>query len=247
MTLKTESIFFPNVFGLDLSLRAPGLAVVSGNPRNHVGDGLEVDSALIRIGEDVRGPQRLSVVSHAVWDWMKSRGAKAGSLVVQEGYGFSSQMAHSTGELGGCVRRDLYENGCNLVVIPPSTLKRWVTGKGNDDKNVVIKKAFQRWGFDVDEDNQCDAFTCAMLGLVDVSDRYHWTQVELDILTKKVERYAGQGQASWLGGSPSGKVPTRTRKRKTGGGVDLGSSVLKQDVQGPRRRRRHDSGRSPAA
>jgi crossover junction endodeoxyribonuclease RuvC len=246
MMMTTSSILFAKVIGLDISLRAPGLAAVSGNPRSHVGNGLEVDSALIRIGEDIRGPERLSVVSNAVWEWLRNRGAGAGTLVVQEGYGFSRQMGHSTGELGGCVRKILYENGCNLVVIPPSTLKRWVTGKGNDDKNVVIKKVFQRWSYDVDDDNQCDAFACAMLGLISINPPDTWTLVEQDILTKKVERYAGQGQASWFGGGEAGKVAGSSRRRKTVQRVDLGSSVLAEDNKGPRRRRRHDPGRSPA-
>lgn len=239
----TTSIFFPPAVGLDVSLRGPGVCIASGDPRRTVSDGIDVQSALVRAGEDLRGPQRLSVVSGALWSWLSSRGmGKPGDLYVMEGYAFSSQMAHSIGELGGCVRKLIWESGGNLIVIPPTTLKKYATGKGAGDKNIVIKHVFKRWGFDVDDDNQCDAFVCAMLALVAASSQETWTAIEREILTRKVERYAGAGQESWLGGAAPGKVAGRSRRRK-GGHVDLGHPVLGEDGPRTRRRRRDGQGR----
>jgi Holliday junction resolvasome RuvABC endonuclease subunit len=259
--MTDQSIFFPKVVGLDVSLRAPGLCVLSGDPRGHVaaehepcraggrhaGPGaLDADSALIRAGEDFRGPERLSIVTDALRSWLQSRSLLvAGRLYVIEGYAFSAHAAHSMGEIGGCVRKLVWESGGNLIIVPPSTLKKYLTGKGAGDKNLVMKHVFKRWGFDVDDDNQCDAFGCAMLGLVDSGSSENWTVLERDILGKKVERYAGKGQEAWLGGSAPGKVARRTRRRAAER-VDIGSSVLSEDVQGPRRRRKHDPGRGSA-
>jgi crossover junction endodeoxyribonuclease RuvC len=111
------------------------------------------------------------------------------------------------GEIGGCIRRMVWESGGNLIVVPPSTLKKFLTGKGAGDKSVVMKHVFKRWAFDIDEDNQCDAFGCAVLGLIDLLDESQWTSLEADILKKKVERYAGKGQTTWF------SQPVSRRKR----------------------------------
>lgn len=242
----TTSIFFPSVAGLDLSLRAPGMCVLIGDPRGRIGDGLEAQSALVRYGEDVVGPERLSTICDAIWSWLRSRGlGKPGDLYVLEGYGFASQMAHSLGELGGCMRREIWESGGNILIIPPTTLKKFLTGKGSSEKNVIMKTVYKNWSFDVDDDNQCDAFGCALLGLLSQTSSEGWTAYEHELLTKKVERYAGKDQESWLGGSAPGKMGRGPRKRGAKR-ADLGSPVLAQNVQRTRRRRRDDSGRSGA-
>ena len=207
-------IVHSRVVGLDLSLKGPGVCAASGDARAKVGEGLEIEVAKFRAGEDVRGPQRLATVSRAIESWLASRGLLTpGRLFAQEGYSFASQQAHSLGEIGGCVRMILWEYGCNLIVVPPSTLKKYLTGKGVGDKNIVMKHVFKRWAFDSDDDDECDAFGCSVLGLVAVSDDAGWTNAEREILTKKVERYAGQGQEGWLGGAAPGKVAGRAGRR----------------------------------
>lgn len=200
------------VIGLDISLRAPGVCVASGDPRKLVGAGLSVETSTIRLGENLIGPRRLMLVTRAVFSWLAARGGVGrGALVVTEGYGFSSQMAHSMGEIGGCIRMQLHAEGANLMVVPPLTLKKFVTGKGAGDKNVVMKHLLKRWNFDVDSDDQSDAFACAVLGLIDQSGDQHWNAVERDVLTNKVERYAGAGQ-NW-GGLTAEELARGGRKR----------------------------------
>ena len=214
-TRKQASLGGRWIVGLDISLNATGLCLAHGDPRSQVGNSLDVDSVVIRTGKDLRGPERLSVVSADVWDWLQARQpARAGDLYVTEGYAFSRQQAHSLGEIGGCIRKRIWESGGNLIVIPPSTLKKYLTGKGAGDKNIVMKHVFKRWGFDVDEDNQCDAFGCAMLGLVASVDDSCWTGLEKDILKKKVQRYAGKGQKGWAG-------PVLTKRQRSKAEVDL--------------------------
>lgn len=187
----------PTVVGLDVSLVGPGVCLIVGDPRGKIGEDLWATTTLIRAGEDLRGPERLSVVTRAIWSWLAARGAgKPGDVYVMEGYAFSRSRAHSLGEIGGCVRRVVWESGGDLIVVPPSTLKRFLTGKGVGEKNVIIKHVYKRWGFDVDEDNQCDAFGCAVLGLIDRLGPEHWTVLEAEILQLKVERFSGSSQRS---------------------------------------------------
>lgn len=229
----------PTIVGLDISLRGLGVAVVHGHPRYKIGEGFEAETAVFRVGEDTDGPERLSVLCHALWSWLRSRDAcRRGDVYVIEGYGFASQRAHSLGELGGCIRRMIYESGGNMIIVPPSTLKKFLTGSGAADKSVVMKHIYKRWDFDVDDDNQCDAFGCAVLGLIDAGDSVQWDKIETAILTEKVERYAGKGQAAWISDSASGQLAERTRRPRSRRD-DLRPAVLGEDTKGPRRRRKY--------
>lgn len=197
------------IAGLDISLNGAGLCVVAGDPKERVGPRLFVDSALVSLGKDLRGPERLSVVTNAIWAWLCSKGlGKPGNLYVVENYAFSATHAHGMGEIGGCVRKVIWESGGNLIAVPPASLKKFLTGSGAGMKNVVVKHVFKRWNFDVDDDNQCDAFGCAILGLLDTRPE-SCLATETDLLNKKVMRYAGKGSC-WKG-------TEEVQKRRSGG------------------------------
>lgn len=203
-----------SVVGLDVSLTGPGICIAVGDPRTSCdGDKLDCESVLIRAGEDLRGSARLSAVTKAIFGWLQARrgSIQPGDLFVTEGYAFSAQNAHSLGEIGGCIRKVIWEAGANLLIIPPMTLKRFITGKGAGEKSAMIKAVYKRWSFDVDDDNECDAFACAMAGLVDRLGEGEWDSIERDILTNKVERYGGRGQ-KWGAAGPRKKA--RKLKRK---------------------------------
>lgn len=86
-------------------------------------------------------------------------------LAYIEGYGFASQMAHALGELGGALKLALYEYGWTIVNVPPSTLKKFVTGKGNAEKDTMMLECFKRWGYSATDNNDCDAYCLRQFGL----------------------------------------------------------------------------------
>ena len=49
-------------------------------------------------------------------------------------------------------RNGLYE------VVPPQTLKKFVTGKGNVKKQVMLLETYKKWGESFTDDNLCDAY-----------------------------------------------------------------------------------------
>lgn len=155
------------VVGIDLSLTGPGLCVLSGAPKLTMKTGLTAEMTLIRLGEKLRGPERLSLLTRSIFSWLYARQPpKPGDLYVMEGYAYAAQQAHSIGEIGGCVKSVIWKLGGNLLVVAPMSLKKYVMGRGQGDKNVMMKSVYKRWGFDSDDDNECDAFACAHLGLV---------------------------------------------------------------------------------
>ena len=74
----------------------------------------------------------------------------------------SSSRREAAGEWGGVLRLVLRDAGVSeLIVVPPSSLKKWVIGhakKGQSGKDVMALKTFQRWGEEFATSDECDAY-----------------------------------------------------------------------------------------
>ena len=84
--------------------------------------------------------------------------------VAMEGYAFGSQMANMLGELGGMVKMTLRDFGVYPLIVPPTNLKKYVTGKGNGvSKSQMLLYVFRKWGADITDDNAADSYALAKL------------------------------------------------------------------------------------
>ena len=138
----------PNVVGLDLSLTATGIAAAG------VADVLRP--------KGLTGPERLAWLCDRVDAIVKLHNA---ALVVVEGYAYGRQnTAHQLGELGGVIRLALWEAGIPYVDVPPSTLKKYATGRGNAGKEEVLAAAIRRLGYQGHDNNEADALWLRALG-----------------------------------------------------------------------------------
>lgn len=137
----------PRVVGLDLSLTATGYAN---------------DRGTSTIGaKPHKGCARLALLRDLV-----SIECRDAPLVVIEGYAYGRQnVAHQLGELGGVVRVALYEAGVPYVDVPPSSLKKYATGKGNANKGEMLAAAIRRLGYEGADDNEADALWLRAMGL----------------------------------------------------------------------------------
>jgi Holliday junction resolvasome RuvABC endonuclease subunit len=77
---------------------------------------------------DKGGIDRLRDIQSHVMNWLYEFNNV--SDVAMEGYAFGSQMANMLGELGGMVKLTLLDFGIYPMIVPPTTLKKYVTGKG---------------------------------------------------------------------------------------------------------------------
>jgi Holliday junction resolvasome RuvABC endonuclease subunit len=132
----------PSVLALDLSLTRTGWCDAFGVTG-------VIDTAKLR------GVERMDHIIRQVQSL-----ASGADLVVREGYSFGSQgrSVFDIGELGGAVRLLLYRLGIPLVEIPPSSLKKFATGKGNSNKDAMISAAIRRFGFGGSDNNEADAY-----------------------------------------------------------------------------------------
>jgi len=81
---------------------------------------------------------------------------------VIEGYSYMSKWrAHDLGEVGGVIRLLFYDSEIPLAIVPPPTLKKFVSGKGNCKKDLMMLFAFRKWGKEFPDTHQCDAYCLA--------------------------------------------------------------------------------------
>lgn len=110
------------------------------------------------------------------------------NIIVIEGYSFGSRGAavFNIGELGGVMRVELYEyklnnNDCVILVVPPTVLKKFVCGKGNVNKNIVLQQVLKKYGREYNNDNSADAFV-----LVKIGEEYSKLKGEI-VVSKKID------------------------------------------------------------
>ena len=85
-------------------------------------------------------------------------------LVAIEGYAMGSKTRpQMAGELGGHLRLLLWQAGIPYIVVPPTSLKKYVLGKGNAAKELVLKEVFKRWGYDTTSNDRADAYALARI------------------------------------------------------------------------------------
>lgn len=85
--------------------------------------------------------------------------------VAIEGYAFGSQMANMLGELGGVVKLTLRMVGPYYpLIVPPSMLKKYVTGKGQGvSKSQIMLHVYKKWGVELNDDNAADSYALAKI------------------------------------------------------------------------------------
>ena len=86
-----------------------------------------------------------------------------------EGPSFSSNGAFvlQMGALHYYLRMFLRLNNIKYNVVAPNTLKKYITGKGNTKKNLILMKVYKRWGIEFDCDDLADAYGLAQMALED--------------------------------------------------------------------------------
>lgn len=163
-----------NILGLDVSLTSTGLC--------HGGK-----ASCIVPEKGKKGPERLSIVSRTILDRINSMGIE---FVVIEGYSFASRnsQAHSIGELGGCIRMLLWENGVPFSEVPPTSRAKFATGKGNAGKTEVISAISSKTGLvfsGAGADDECDAWVLEQMGLARLGiSNFSWTKEQMSGLDK---------------------------------------------------------------
>jgi crossover junction endodeoxyribonuclease RuvC len=116
------------------------------------------------------GVARLNFLMKALSKNLNTISAFGKPEIFIEGYAFGArgQSIFNLGELGGIYRLLLAKQWGGYYEVPPMSLKKFITGKGNSNKQVMLEKTFRKYGIGseiLQDDNQVDAFGLAHFGL----------------------------------------------------------------------------------
>lgn len=117
------------------------------------------------IGSKYRGEKRL-------WDLLHQIMGVAASCeaVILEGYAhYAKFQAHQAGELGGVIKLGLYQRKIPRIIVPPTKLKKFASGRGQHKKGetkiVMVGEAIRRLGYERNSHDEADALWLLQMGL----------------------------------------------------------------------------------
>ena len=160
------------MMGLDLSTKC-GIAVVGENQRVIAAQEVEFPK--------LRELERCMAIADYI---MAEHAEHKPNLVVIEGYGYANAYTLATlVEIGTAVRIALWLASAHFMLVPPNSLKKFVTGKGNAAKDLMILALYKKWGFSAETNNIADAVALAMFGACSM-DPNGFQKAQVDVVNE---------------------------------------------------------------
>jgi len=148
------SLFF---VGLDMSLSSTGFCVKGP-------DGVTLETIKTTPKSADNDLERLLLICREV---MGRIPANVGMVCIEDYFTPSNSMqigaAMKLVALGTAMRLALHYVKLPFYVIAAPRLKKFITGKGNSPKSIIVRETFQRWGVNAADDNQADGAGLAYL------------------------------------------------------------------------------------
>jgi len=150
--------------GLDLSLRETGITVLRNGKKKYTGVINSKKEGDRPLDELKRIVQIVKEIDLTIKEYAPDGKV---DIVVIENLAFGVQNTTSFTQLSGLnyfIRELCLKYDWPFVLITPATLKKFVTGKGNSDKNVMLLEIYKKWGETFLNDNEADSYALAKLG-----------------------------------------------------------------------------------
>jgi crossover junction endodeoxyribonuclease RuvC len=141
--------------GIDLSLTGTGIVLIDS-------EGKITKQNLIETSPKTKIELRIAEIASAIHDVIHP-----GDALCMEGLAFGAR-GQSMLELAGLhyhIRITLTERELPFRVIPPTTLKKFITGKGNAKKEQMLLQVYKRFGIEFDNNNLADAYGLARMAM----------------------------------------------------------------------------------
>jgi Holliday junction resolvasome RuvABC endonuclease subunit len=198
---RAKDICRDGILGLDQSLTHTGITV------------LALDDLKFRVNKTIapknKGAKRLFEVEFALRSFLFSMQNDHNIQIrfaAMEGYAYSpfghtksgstfvAGKPSEIGELGGVVKLFLFKHNIRVVSVAPTTLKKWITGEGRGEKNMMLLKAFKKWGIEFSNDHECDSYGLATIarevwtiGSKDIKSYVKYEQEVLKVVLAKMK------------------------------------------------------------
>lgn len=177
-----------SILAIDPSLTATGVCYDTGSDKFGA---LHYDEIKPR---KLRGSERLDHIHAYLHDILNERPIEHKvRWAVMEGYNYGAARGRGSpgrlfdiGELGGMIKSMFYDDSIPLLIVPPASLKMFVTGNGVAQKPEMIAAVEKEWGVETKSDNVADA-----VGL------YYFMQAYLGARARR--RYSHKQQSALAG------------------------------------------------
>lgn len=150
--------------GLDLAFANNGIVILDDKARI-------VHESVFKTNSKMKPEARLIKTKEYISDLLDIN--KVGSIYLEGlSYGSSGQAVSQLGAMHFYIRIFLFENNLNYNIIQPGTLKKFVTGKGNAKKELILLNVYKKWGIEFTDNNLADAYCLARMALEDSNPIY---------------------------------------------------------------------------
>ncbi len=80
-------------------------------------------------------------------------------------FGARGQAMFQLAGLHFLIRYNLFIGELEYKIVPPTVIKKHITGKGNTKKELMLKEIYKKWGVDFNNNNLADAYALARYSL----------------------------------------------------------------------------------
>lgn len=149
------------IMGIDLSLTGTGLVILDG--------GKTVVNKIIKSKppEEKTHTTEIERLLKIKAEIQKHISKYSPDLALIEGLAFGARNTTALMQLAGLsymVRETFVLRSIPFIVVAPTTLKKFIVGKGNATKDLMLLETFKRYGQSFLDNNICDAFALAQCG-----------------------------------------------------------------------------------
>jgi len=173
--------------GVDQALRKTGVCVLE--------HGQPVVLQLIQPPYDLQGPARLAHIKNTLvnllWPYKARVVAAAYEGQALGALGDIDQLGNIGGVLALIFAGDFELPNNRIFKVPPATLKKFVTGRGNATKDLMMRTSNSEWGYNFTQDDVCDAHGLARFAtecVAQVATKRHQIEAVFSLLHKKKKR-----------------------------------------------------------
>lgn len=110
--------------------------------------------------------------------------ATEGDFVLIENHAFNAigRAKSVLAKLNGIVEFWLWHRQIPYILVAPTTLKKFILGKGKGDKSFIVREVFKAYGLDAGTDDEADACVLAHIGAYLTGTEEPRNQAQRDVL-----------------------------------------------------------------
>jgi len=153
--------------GLDLSATGTGIVVLGPPKFNAVGCNPKLLVEYQVPTKELLGMKRVDAIMTKIMDLREQH---TPSRIVVEDYAIGKFAGSSLPaiEVGAILRYMMFAHKQPIILVPPTQVKQFASGKGNSKKSEMMMHVLARWGHTSKTDNTADAYALSAIGLAHV-------------------------------------------------------------------------------